>query len=113
MTAFEITRGELAIFKSSDPTERGFCRNCGTPLTIHDVAFTAHHCLDRLARRAGEGRAEEQYGIEGRLSWFAKLAGLPGDKTTEADNPEFAQRIAASNHQHPDHDTASWPQQGR
>ena len=34
---FELTRGELAIFKSSDQTERGFCRNCGTPLTIHDV----------------------------------------------------------------------------
>ena len=68
MTAFEITRGELAIFKSSDPTERGFCRNCGTPLTIHDVALAAHCCLDRLARRAGEGRAEEA--VRGRGTAF-------------------------------------------
>ena len=34
---FELTRGELAIFKSSDLVERGFCRNCGTPLSFHFV----------------------------------------------------------------------------
>ena len=37
LTEFELTRGELAIFKSSDLIERGFCRDCGTPLTFHDV----------------------------------------------------------------------------
>ena len=113
MTAFEITRGELAIFKSSDPTERGFCRNCGTPLTIHDVHSPRIAVSIGSLDEPEKVEPKKQYGIEGRLSWFAKLAGLPGDKTTEADNPEFAQKIAASNHQHPDHDTASWPQHGR
>ncbi|HZY73583.1 MAG TPA: GFA family protein, partial [Edaphobacter sp.] len=31
---FELTRGTLAIFQSSLHAERGFCRNCGTPLTF-------------------------------------------------------------------------------
>ena len=110
--AFELTRGELAIFKSSDPTERGFCRNCGTPLTIHDVDSP------RIAVSIGSLDEPEhiepakQYGIEARLSWFGKLPTLPGDKTTEEDSPELAGKIAASNHQHPDHDTDWWPPAG-
>jgi hypothetical protein len=111
-TAFELTRGALSIFKSSDQTERGFCKDCGTPLTIHDVHSP------RIAVSIGSLDEPEriepkfQCGIEGKLSWFAKLAALPGDKTTEADNPDLASKIAASNHQHPDHDTAAWPPRG-
>jgi len=106
---FALTRGELSIFKSSDPTERGFCRNCGTPLTIHDVG--SPHIAVSIGSLDEPEKIEPktQYGIEARLSWFGKLASLPGDKTTEADNPELAVKIAASNHQHPDHDTEVWP----
>jgi hypothetical protein len=50
-----------------------------------------------------------QYGIEGRHSYFGKLAALPGDKTTENDAPEKAAAIHRTNHQHPDHDTSVWP----
>ena len=35
--AFTVTRGSLAVFKSSDQAERGFCRDCGTPLTFRYV----------------------------------------------------------------------------
>jgi hypothetical protein len=113
VTAFEITRGELSIFKSSDQTERGFCKNCGTPLTFHYVDSP------RIAIALGSLDEPEkvepkiEYGIEGKLPWFGRLAALPGDKTTEEDNPELAAKIAASNHQHPDHDTAVWPPGGR
>ncbi|HZP21777.1 MAG TPA: GFA family protein [Bauldia sp.] len=108
-TAFELTRGELAIFRSSDQTERGFCRNCGTPLTFHYVTSpriaVSIGSLDEPARIP----PQHQYGIESRMPWFATLAALPGEATTEEDNPELTARIAASNHQHPDHDTAEWP----
>ena len=57
-------------------------------------------------------KPEHQYGVEARLSWFATLPGLPGEKTTEEDNPDLASKIAASNHQHPDHDTDRWPPEG-
>lgn len=109
LPAFELTRGALAIFKSSDRAERGFCRNCGTPLTFHYIGS------DRIAVSIGsldrpeEVRPAAQCGIEGRLSYFADLAALPGDKTTENDEPEVAAAIRGSNHQHPDHDTAAWP----
>jgi hypothetical protein len=107
--AFELTRGRLSVFKSSDPTERGFCNRCGTPLSIHDVDST------RIAVSIGSldepERIEPGYqcGIESRLSWFEKLPTLPGEATTEEDDPDLAAAIAASNHQHPDHDTAAWP----
>jgi hypothetical protein len=112
LAAFELTRGQLAIFKSSDQTERGFCRNCGTPLTFHYV--------DRPQIAVSIGSLDEpekvkpgrQYGIEARVSWFGDLAALPGDQTTEEDAPDLARRIAATNHQHPDHDTAVWPAAG-
>jgi hypothetical protein len=109
---FEITRGKLSIFMSSDQTERGFCQNCGTPLTIHDVGSpriaVAIGSLDEPANVA----PKVQYGIEGRLPWFDSLPGLPGDKTTEQEDPEQTAKIAASNHQHPDHDTERWPPKG-
>ncbi len=106
---FELTRGALAIFMSSDQAERGFCRDCGTPLTFHyvgrvRVAFTLGS-LDHPE----EVKPEQQIGIEARLPWFADLCSLPGDRTTEDDEPETAAAIARSNHQHPDHDTAEWP----
>ena len=109
LDAFEITRGELAVFQSSDQAERGFCRNCGTPLTFHYVE------RPRIAVSIGSLDHPEnippqhQYGIEGRLRWFETLPNLPGEKTTEDDDPALAGRIAGSNHQHPDHDTAVWP----
>ncbi len=47
------------------------------------------------------------------MSWFATLAGLPGDKTTEEDDPLLAASIRNTSHQHPDHDTAQWPPGGK
>ena len=111
LSAFVLTRGKLSQFNSSDRAERGFCRDCGTPLTFHYVG------RDRIAISIGsldrpeEVRPATQYGIEGRLSYFADLATLPGDKTTEEDAPETAAAIRSSNRQHPDHDTSVWPLQ--
>jgi hypothetical protein len=109
IAAFAVTRGTLSVFKSSDQAERGFCRDCGTPLTFR--------YLDRPRISVSIGSLDQperippqnQYGIESRLSWFGTLANLPGDQTTEEEEPELTRRIAASNHQHPDHDTAAWP----
>jgi hypothetical protein len=106
---FELTRGELAVFRSSEPTERGFCRDCGTPLTFR------YRDKERINISLGslddpeQIRPEHQYGVEGRLSWFDTLTALPGDTTTEEDAPDLAGRIASTSHQHPDHDTAVWP----
>ncbi len=109
LSAFEVTRGQIAVFKSSDQVERGFCRDCGTPLSFHYVHKShisiAIGSLDEPARF----QPQEQFGIEARMPWFGALATLPGDLTTEEEGGELIVHIAASNHQHPDHDTAVWP----
>jgi hypothetical protein len=106
---FELTRGELATFMSSDQAERGFCRDCGTPLTFRYVgrvriAFSLGS-LDEPVRV----KPEQQIGVESRMPWFSEICALPGDMTTEDDEPETAAAILKSNHQHPDHDTTEWP----
>lgn len=106
---FEVTRGEIATFMSSDQAERGFCATCGTPLTFRYVGRV------RIAFSLGSLDEPErvkpaaQIGIESRLPWFGELCALPDRGTTEQDEPETAAAIAKSNHQHPDHDTDQWP----
>jgi hypothetical protein len=106
---FELTRGELATFMSSDQAERGFCRDCGTPLTFRYVGrvriAVSIGSLDEPARV----KPEQQIGIEARMPWFAELCALPGEQATEDEDPALAAAIKASSHQHPDHDTKEWP----
>jgi hypothetical protein len=106
---FELTRGALALFRSSDRAERGFCRDCGTPLTFHYVGRRRIAVSIGSLDRPAEVAPREQFGLEARMPWFAALPGLPGEKTTEEDDPDLAAGIAATNHQHPDHDTSTWP----
>jgi hypothetical protein len=107
--AFAVTRGSLAVFKSSDQAERGFCRDCGTPITFRYVERPRISVsLGSLDNPEGV-LPQTQCGIEGRLSLFSALTRLPA----EEDEPELIRRIAASNHQHPDHDTDVWPTKGR
>jgi hypothetical protein len=106
---FELTRGKLATFKSSDQTERGFCRDCGTPLTFHYVDKARIAISIGSLDEPERVKPAHQYGVESRLPWFDELTHLAGEATTEQDAPDLAAAIAASNHQHPDHDTAEWP----
>lgn len=111
---FALTRGSLSVFASSDRAERGFCSNCGTPLTFRYVdrprISVSIGSLDEPARM----KPLQQLGTEGRMPWFAELCSLPGDTTTEEEEPETAAAIAGSNRQHPDHDTVDWkPHRGR
>lgn len=107
---FEVTRGTIATFKSSDEAERGFCANCGTPLFF--AFFTSKWIAPSIGSLDDPATIKPtmQVGIEARMPWFHELAGLPGeateDDTAEADR---LARIRATNHQHPDHDTDHWP----
>lgn len=90
------TRGVLAVFRSSDAVERGFCRDCGTPLTYRVLG------RDRISVSIGSlddpGRVTPaiQYGIEALLSAFNRLHELPAEPTGED--------YGSGSHQHPDHD---------
>lgn len=109
---FELTRGTLATFMSSDKTARGFCRECGTPLTFDPIGYGSIAfsigSLDDPARVV----PTTQSGIEGRVGYFAALPGLPGVTIEAAEGEAHVMAIRATNHQHPDHDTSAWPPAG-
>jgi hypothetical protein len=96
------TRGTLATFRSSEAVERGFCRDCGTPLT-YTVLET-----DRISVSLGSlddpaaVPPEHQYGIERELPFFATLHTLAREASGGDVTPELAARMTSR--QHPDHD---------
>ena len=105
------TRGRPAVFHSSEAVERGFCRDCGTPLTYRvtdqDRMSISIGSLDDPDRVV----PEIAFGLQGKREAFARLDGLPGRNTEESEDPALLARMASR--QHPDHDTDSWPPPGR
>jgi hypothetical protein len=103
-TGLTWTRGEPAFFRSSEIVQRGFCRDCGTPLTF---AYDNSH---RIAVSIGsldhpeQVMPERQYGIEGRLPAFFHLQDLPGSRTEDDVPPEDMKKLRSR--QHPDRDEA-------
>ncbi len=100
------TRGEPKRYRSSNKVRRGFCAECGTPLTYEydggiELAIGA---LDdpTLAPPV------IQVNGEGRLPFVDGLSRLPLRGVGEEPKADafFAGIVS---HQHPDHDTAVWP----
>ena len=108
--ALRITRGELTFFRSSDVGRRGYCKDCGTPMTFdypdgHDIGVLVGTLDD-----PDLAPPENQYGNESRVAWYGDLPQLPGTHPTYAVDPKgMLPRIKASNRQHPHHDTIDWP----
>ncbi|MEZ0170215.1 GFA family protein [Microvirga sp. TS319] len=96
------TKGRPGIFRSSEAVERGFCRDCGTPLTYsyleNDRISVSIGSLDE----PGRVTPEFQYGIESRIAAFEHLHSLPGQRTEDYASPEELEKMASR--QHPDHD---------
>ncbi|MBB5701349.1 hypothetical protein FHS76_001200 [Ochrobactrum daejeonense] len=104
----EWTRNEPKRFQSSNHVKRGFCPECGTPLT--------YEAPDGIALAIGAFDAPEeieptiQWGVEKRLPYLDELANLPGYNTErDPESIEFVRTMIS--YQHPDYDTESWPQQ--
>ncbi|WP_305985077.1 GFA family protein [Roseibium sp. MMSF_3544] len=100
------TRGEPKRFQSSNHVARGFCPECGTPLTYEapDGVAVAIGAFDEPERVA----PVIQYGVEAKLSYADGIASLPMRKTEE--DSETAKFLASVvSYQHPDHDTDDWP----
>ena len=97
---FAWIKGEPGVFRSSEAAERGFCRDCGTPL------FFRYVDKDRIAVSIGSlddpSRVipARQFGIEGRLPFVATLSELPGSRTE--DDVSSADRGRMKSEQHPD-----------
>ena len=105
---FRWTRGEPGVFLSSPIVQRGFCRDCGTPLFMleegHGVIEIAIGTLDDPNAAA----PRHAVGIESKLTWADRLPALPAKRTDQDRTPEELAKFTSR--QHPDHDTAEWPE---
>ena len=87
LNAFRWTRGEPAHFQSSAKVRRGFCPNCGTPLTLEDVGGS--HILIVLGSLDHPERVppKERTGIQGEMPFLPTMHRLPDTGVTGADDP--------------------------
>ena len=100
------TRREPKKFQSSSHGYRGFCRDCGTPLTFEapdGVALTigAFDHPEEIAPTV-------QWGTEAKLPYVDDVSRLPGHDTLE-DEAAGSYLNELMSYQHPDHDTETWP----
>ncbi|MGO8504686.1 GFA family protein [Rhizobium leguminosarum] len=102
----EWTRGEPSYFQSSVNIERGFCSDCGTPMTYR------HPGGLELAIGTFDDRSDLapliQVNYEARLPWVEKIFEAPLLK----DQDFYSRQEAIISFQHPDHDTEVWPAKG-
>lgn len=104
------TRGALKHFQSSADIRRGFCVDCGTPLTFeYKVAGTPMVDIAIATfDRAPEIAPQIQYSPEMALPWTARVTQLPGYPPEEHER-RMAWFASIASNQHPDHDTDTWP----
>jgi hypothetical protein len=108
--ALSWTRGEPKRFRSSNHGYRGFCADCGTPLTYEapdGVALTVAAFDDPAAIAP-----RIQWGIEAKLPYVDTIPDLPGEDTmADQDAASFLAELVS--YQHPDHETDEWPPEDR
>ena len=78
---FVWTEGKPGFFRSSSIAERGFCRDCGTPLSFRYLDSDEIDVTISSLDQPEEVEPQGQYGIESRMPWFDRLAALPGSQT--------------------------------
>jgi hypothetical protein len=90
-TALRFTCGTPRFYRSTPYAERGFCRDCGTPLTFaylrSEWIAVAIGSLDR----PDAVRPEMHWGIESQVPWLTLHDGLPR-KPIEGDPDYMAMR---------------------
>lgn len=104
------TRGEPKKFRSSNYAQRGFCGDCGTPLSYEapDGVALSIAAFDKPEEVA----PAIQWGIEQKLPYVDRIPALPGKETLEdKDAAHFLHDLVS--YQHPDHDTDQWPLEKR
>lgn len=105
----EWTRGAPKRFRSSNHVQRGFCADCGTPLTFEapDGIGLAIGAFDDPSAI----RPLIQWGTEEKLPYVDDMPALPGQATME-DISSAPYLADLESFQHPDHDTDTWPPEG-
>ena len=103
LSEFVVTSGAVATFSSSDIAERGFCAECGTPLTYRGLSGDRVSVTLGSLDDPGAVEPETQLGVESRVGWLFRSLNLPEIRTEQW---LAKKKIAAvHNHQHPDRES--------
>src|SRR6218665_1163852 len=112
VSSFDVvwTRGEPKYFASSDKIRRGFCADCGTPLTYEEIDRPPEQQIEIAIGAFDDPTLAApviQVNPADKLPFFDTLAALPV-RTEYA--PGWLEFMAGlTSRQHPDHDTQTWP----
>ena len=68
-------------FQSSERAARGFCSDCGTPLSFRYLAGDWIDVTIGSLDDPGAAPPELHYGVESRVHWLDKLTDLPEHET--------------------------------
>ncbi|NKB52950.1 MAG: GFA family protein [Rhizobiaceae bacterium] len=98
-------RGVPKYFKSSDKVTRGFCADCGTPLT-YDWGGEVEIAIATLDDPT-QAPPVTQVNITDKLDFVDQLHKLPVRQNSSG---ETSFMVDLQSYQHPDHDTDQWPQ---
>jgi len=103
----EWTRGAPKRFASSNKVSRGFCTDCGTPLTYEWSAQVIELAIGAFDDPSPL-RPVIQMSLGSALPWVAEMGDLPVKSLAEvAESQAFFDGVVSR--QHPDHDTVEWP----
>ena len=100
------TRGAPKWFASSNRARRGFCGECGTPL-----AYETKYGLELAIGAFDDPTVAApliQVNMNDKLAFFDGLTSLPVKTDPSEEWLDFMAGIHS--HQHPDHDTDTWPE---
>jgi hypothetical protein len=103
------TRGAPKHFHSSNAVRRGFCGDCGTPLT-----FESDGAVDLAIGALDDPKVAApviQVNPNDKLPFVDGIPGLP-TRSAEEKEPLDVRMPGFAGYQHPDHDTAVWPPGG-
>ena len=95
--AFRFTRGEPRYYRSSEVATRGFCRECGTPISFqYDGSSGPAIMVGTLDRPEDWPPTWEHSGIESKVPWFEIGDDLPQTTTEESGFLKTARERKAS-----------------
>ena len=114
VTGIAVTwvRGTPKYFQSSNAGRRGFCSDCGTPLTfgLAEAAETVELAIGALDDPLLAAPIL-QVNPNDKLAFVDTLADLPTRSAAEK-LPLDVRKPGFVSYQHPDHDTEEWPPMG-
>jgi hypothetical protein len=104
LSHFKWTRGEPSVFRSSSIVSRGFCKDCGTPMFMHDDDDpNIEIAIGTLDNPNDIPALSKQSAVESRVDWFMTMHGLKEEHMWDYRTPEDMVRLKSL--QHPDDDT--------